>query len=389
LRDELLRRAAALVPVLKERALETERLRHIPQSTVDDLVASCLIRLGVPDRFGGLGVDYDLAYQVAAELGRGCAAAAWCYSLWAVHAWLVGHFPEQAQVDFFSDGPDVLCSSSFATTSAVHAEQYDGGMRLSGRWEFSSGCEAADWLLLGTGKPGVLALVPRAEFEVIDTWYASGLCGSGSNDIVVKDALVPGYRILDIDRAGVDDWTGWQLHHRLTYRVPLRTLLAWDLIAPLVGIAQGAVDEFIRRIQSGATGAYMAKSEVIQLRIAEASAAVEAARALMRARIDWILSKAARGETFSDIERASIARDRAFVVRLCMQAVNGLFDVSGGHALFLSEPLQRAHRDAQAVAHRAGLTLEVVGPTYGRVALATPPAEAARAMIASPGAADD
>ena len=357
------------MPVLKERALDTERLRRLPRETVRDLVASELMRLGVPNRFGGLGMDYDEAYPVAAELARGCAAAAWCYSLWAVHAWMIGHMPERGQTEFFADGPDALCSSSFAMTPAVHSEPCDDGVRLSGRWEFSSGCDHADWLLLGTATPGVLALVPRDDFQVIDTWYASGLCGSGSNDVVVEDAFVPAHRLLNLDRAGVDDFTGWELHHRLTYRVPLRTMLAWDLVAPLLGIAQAAVEEFVRRVQAGETGAYMARSEVIQLRIAEASAEIEAARALMRHRLDWVLAKARRGEPFSELERATVQRDRAFVVRLCIQAVNRLFDVSGGHALFLSEPLQRAHRDAQAVAHRAGLTLEVVGPNYGRVAL--------------------
>jgi alkylation response protein AidB-like acyl-CoA dehydrogenase len=373
--EDLLRRATDLLPKLKKRALETERLRRLPRETVDDLVASQLIRLGVPDRFGGIGPDYDRAYPIAAELARGCAASAWCYSLWAVHAWMVGHMPEPAQAEFFANGPDVLCSSSFATTSSVHATRCGDGWRLDGRWEFSSGCDHAEWFLLGTGTPGELALVPRSDVEVLDTWQASGLCGSGSHDVVVDNARVPGHRLLNIDRAGVDDFTGWELHQRPTYRVPLRTMLAWDLVAPLLGVAQATLDEFVRRIQVGETGAYMARSEVIQFRVAEAAAEVEAARALMHHRLQWVLAKAARGERFSELERMTVARDRAFVVRLCMQAVNGLFDVSGGHALFLSDPLQRAHRDAQAIAHRAGLTLEIVGPNYGRVALTPPPTD--------------
>ena len=181
--------------------------------------------------------------------------------------------------------------------------------RLSGRWEFSSGSDAAHWLLLGTGTPGELALVPRADFEVVDTWYASGLCGSGSNDIVVNDAFIPSYRVLSIDRAGVDDWTGWKLHHRLTYRVPLRVMLAWDLVAPLLGVAQGAVDEFVRRVQAGAGGPRVAGSEVIHLRLAEASAEVHAARTLMRQRVNWVLEKAGRGEAFSELERVTVQRD--------------------------------------------------------------------------------
>ena len=257
-------------------------------------------------------------------------------------------------------------ASSFAARE-VHTEPCPGGLRLSGHWEFSSGSDPAHWVLLGIGTPGVLALVPRAEYEVLDTWFVSGLCGSGSNDIVVRDAFVPAERVLDINRAGVDDWTGWDLHQRLTYRVPLRVLLAWDLVAPLVGIAQGAVDEFLLRLR-GTPGA---DSDVILLRLAEASAEVDTARLLLRACIERVLAKAARGERFSEVERARNQRDRAFAVKLCTRATNRLFEVSGGHALFLSEPLQRLHRDAQAVSHRAGLMLESVGPLYGRAALSS------------------
>src|SRR6266849_9487476 len=110
-REELLRRAAALVPVLKERAARTEQLRQMPPETVQDLVSSGLIRLGNPQRYGGLDVEYDAAFEVAWELGRACGSTAWCYALWTVHNWWVGHFPEQGQEEFFAGGPDVLASS--------------------------------------------------------------------------------------------------------------------------------------------------------------------------------------------------------------------------------------------------------------------------------------
>src|SRR5688500_13091401 len=94
-RDELLRRASALVPVLQERAPHTEQLRQVPPETVRDLVASGLIRVGNPDRYGGYGLDLDMAHEVGWELSRGCGSTGWCYSLWTVHNWWLGHFPEQ------------------------------------------------------------------------------------------------------------------------------------------------------------------------------------------------------------------------------------------------------------------------------------------------------
>jgi 3-hydroxy-9,10-secoandrosta-1,3,5(10)-triene-9,17-dione monooxygenase len=217
--------------------------------------------------------------------------------------------------------------------------------------------------------PRRLVLVPRSEFQVVDTWFVSGLRGTGSNDIVVDDVFVPAHRVMDVSRAGVDDWTAWELHRRPTYRLPLRVMLTWDLVAPLVGIAQGMVDDFLLRFH----GSPKAEDPLLQLRLAESSAEVDAARVVFRHTMDTIVDGARRGVTFSELEKASFARDRALVVRLCMQAVNRLFDASGGHALFESEPIQRFHRDAHALTHRAGLAFDTVGPIYGRLALTPDP----------------
>jgi 3-hydroxy-9,10-secoandrosta-1,3,5(10)-triene-9,17-dione monooxygenase len=280
---------------------------------------------------------------------------------------MVGYFPERAQQEFYATGPATLCSSSFFAGRDIQATPTDGGLRIAGRWEFSSGSDPASWALLGVGPPGLIALVPRSDYEILDTWHASGLCGSGSNDLLVREAFVPGYRLLDINRAGLDDRRAWELHGRLSYRLPLRVPLAWDLVAPLLGIVQAALDNFVERARRSPR---MAESDVVQLRLAESAAEIDAARTLFGHAIERLLAKAAHDEPFSDLERARNQRDRAFVVRLCMQAVNRLFDSSGGHALFLSEPLQRCHRDAHAVAHRAGLMLDSVGPLYGRALLA-------------------
>lgn len=369
-RDELLRRASALVPVLKERAAETERLRQIPPETIKDLIASGLIRIGNPARYGGHGIEYDAMFDVGWELGRGCGSTAWCYSLWTVHNWWIGHFPEQAQEEFFANDPDTLSSSGLSPAGAT-AERTDGGFRVSGRWRFSSGCDAGSWAMLAIpGPTGPLwALVPRSDYEIVDTWFVSGMRGTGSKDICIKEAFVPSYRTLDPERAGNGDWTGWELHKRLSYRVPLRCLIGWDLVSPLIGIAQGAIDEFIARLRGTAGPGRTADSIPIQLRLAEATAEVDAARTLHRHNICDMLDKAMRGERFTDLDRARYQRDKAFAAKLCVQAVNRLFEASGAHALFDSEPLQRFHRDAHAASHQAALSWDAAAERFGRQAL--------------------
>ena len=371
---ELLKRASDLVPVLKERAARTEELRRVPEGTVNDLLSSGLYLVGVPKGFGGIDLDYGLVLDIAAELGRGCAATAWCYCLWAAHAWLVGYWPLQAQEEVFGKSADALCSSSL-NVGKSSATPVEGGYRLSGRWEFSSGCDSASWVMVGVSGIGERnwVLVPRDDFEIVDNWFVSGLRGSGSKDIVVNDAFVPNHRVLDVTTAGDGDWTGWDLHGQSRYRAPIPVLLGWDLVAPMLGIGQGMIDEFVARLAGTSGPGRTADSPAIHLRLSQASAEVDAARLMMDRDIDEILRKGREGEVFTPLERATFRRDKAFITQLCLQAVNRLFDLSGGHALFDSVSLQRFHRDAHAVAHRDGLIMDLGGQQYGRVALGLEP----------------
>ena len=372
--SELLARASALLPALKERAPRTEELRRVPEETVKDLLDSGLYRIGVPKRFGGLDVDYGLALDVAAELGRGCPSTAWCYCLWAAHACLVGHWPLEAQEEVFGAGPDPLCSSSLNVGKSTTV-QVDGGYRVSGRWEFSSGCDSASWLMLGVSGIGERnwVLVPQGEFQIVDTWFVSGLRGSGSKDIVVDDVFVPAHRALDVTTAGDVNWNGWEIHGQTRYRIPIPVLLGWDLVGPMIGVARGMIDEFTARTIGTSGPGRTADSPAIHLRLSVASAEADAAHALMTQDIREMFQKAETGQRFGSLERARYRRDKAFISQLCLQAVNRLFDLSGGHALFDSVALQRFHRDAQAVAHRDGLIMELGGQQYGRVALGLDP----------------
>jgi 3-hydroxy-9,10-secoandrosta-1,3,5(10)-triene-9,17-dione monooxygenase len=375
-REEALAAAAKLVPVLKERAARTEQLRRIPPETFGDLIASGLVRIGNPRRYGGNGLEVDVVYEVAWELGRGCGSTAWCYGLWTIHNWWLGHFSERAQDEFFASGPDTVFSSGLNPMRG-RAEPVSGGYRVSGRWSFSSGSDVASWMMVAT--PGAGAgtllwhLLPRSDVEIVDTWFASGMRGSGSHDVVVKDAFVPAHRVIDPNRAGDGEWTGWQLHQRLSYRIPLRAMTGWDLSAPVVGIAQGAVDEFIERVRASTTPGRTAESSALQLRLAEASAEVDAARALQRHDVAELFDKAARGETPSEADRARYRRDKAFVARLCVRAVNRLFEASGARAVMDSEPIQRFHRDAHAASHHAALTWDGWAEQFGRQALGMGP----------------
>jgi 3-hydroxy-9,10-secoandrosta-1,3,5(10)-triene-9,17-dione monooxygenase len=372
IREALHRRASALVPVLRERASRAEELRQIPPESVRDLLAAALIRIGNPERFGGHGLELDAAFEVAWELGRGCGSTGWCYSLWTVHNWWLGHFPPRAQEEFFATGPDTLLSSGLDPAGGKAVPVGDG-FRLSGRWSFSSGCDAASWAMVAApgAEPGSVLwlLIPRTDYAIVDTWFTSGMRGTGSKDLVVEDAHVPAHRTLDPGRAGDGDWTGWDFHRRPSYRLPLRCMTGWDLAAPLIGIAQGAVDAFTARLRGTSGPGRTADAVPLQLRLAEASAEVDAARALHRHDVRELLDRAARGDGFPDLDRARYRRDKAFVVKLCVQAVNRLFEAGGAHAILAGDPLQRFHRDIHSASHHHALSWDPIAEQFGRQAL--------------------
>lgn len=372
-RAELQRRAAALLPVFRDRAARTEQLRQLPPETVQDLRASGLIRIGNPQRYGGLGIEYDAAFDIDWEFGRACGATAWCYALWTVHNWWIGHFPAQAQEEFFASGPDTLASSAL-NPAGGKAEPAAGGIRVSGQWNFSSGCDAASWVMVAVpGPDGLLwALLPRPEYDIVDTWFTSGMRGTGSKDIVIRDAFVPAHRIMDPGRAGNGEWTGWELHQRLSYRLPLRCMTGWDLVAPVIGMAQGAVDEFTARYRGTAGLGRTAESALVQVRLAEAAVEVDAARELLRSSIRDILAQAESGAEFTNLDRARYRRNKNFAARLCVQAVNRLFDASGGRAILESAAMQRFHRDIHAASHHQGINWDDAAEDFGRLSLGLP-----------------
>jgi 3-hydroxy-9,10-secoandrosta-1,3,5(10)-triene-9,17-dione monooxygenase len=385
-RDELVQRASALVPRLRERAARTEQLRRVPQETIADYVDAGLMRLANPDRFGGLGHDVDLMFDVALELGRGCGSAAWVYSVVAIHNWQIGLWPEQAQQEYFADSPDMLCSSSlFPGNSRVEAAP--GGYRLSGRWSFSSGCDACSWVVVGGLAPGSLGprglhwfLVPMAEVSIDDTWFVSGLRGTGSKDLVIEDTFVPAHRVVEVARLAEGQSDGWALHGRPSYRAPIRALLSWTVVAPILGMAQGALETFTadlaqRKLPDGTS---MTQSVPSQLRLAESSAEVDAARTLLRQDSREVLDRAARGEMPTVLDRARYRRDHAFATKLALRAVTRLVEEGGGHALQASHPLQRFYRDVHAGSQHASIRWDENAEQYGRVALGLDPSPTAR-----------
>ena len=374
--EELIERTERLLPGFAERALETERARQIPDESLREIEAAGLNRILHPTRHGGFGLDYDAFFEVAWRMSSACGSTGWVFNVASVHNWQVGLAPEKAQEEFFAGG-DVWSASAFNPSGAT-VEPVDGGYMLSGRWGFSSGCLHAEWLLLGAFVPEspapVLLLVPRGDARIEDTWFVSGLRGTGSNDVVIdQPVLVPSHRIVPMAGAYPDAVAS---QGRSSYGAPVPSLIPWTLVSPLIGMAQGALNTYEEKTRtrlSSFTHQDVSKAAGPQMRIAEASAAIEAAKALARQDIREMMERGGRLDAFSDEDRVRFRRDHAYAANMAYDATMMLARAMGASSILDTHPMQRFMRDAHAAAMHLVSNWDEQAESYGRVRMGLEP----------------
>lgn len=371
---ELVARAEALLPAIAERALQTDRDRRVPQETIDEIRAARLNQVMQATRWG-LGLDFDAFFEIAWRLASACGSTGWVYSVTAVQTWELGLAPEAAQEECFSTA-NIWSCSAFNPRGAV-VEPADGGWALKGRWQYSSGCLHADWAMLGAVVPEfsspVLLLVPREEFRIEDTWHVSGLRGTGSNDVLIEEPIfVPSHRYVPLDGSDAEAAS----RGCGSYGAPAPSITPWGLAAAVIGMAQGALDSYERATRTRVSsfgGQEVAKMVGPQIRVSDAAATLDAARALARSDIRELIERGARGEEFSDEDRVRIRRDHAYVVNLCYDATMAVARAAGASSLFEANPIQRFMRDVHAGAMQVALNWDEQAESYGRVRMGMEP----------------
>ncbi len=384
--SELLDRARALRPVLRERQEIAERDRRIPEKTIADLRDAGLFRALQPIHHGGLEFALDDAMRIIMEVASGCGSTGWVYAVMAMHQWQIGMFPPECQDDVWGENRGAVTASSFPPVGAAVAE--DGGWRLSGKWPFTSGCDNADWIILGVRtrpEPGAeptgqgYVILPRGDYAIEDHWHVVGLAGTGSKDIIVDDAFVPGHRLLTLDEALSGAPPGAARNTGPLYRIPFFAAISTCLCAPVLGIAEGVLEDYVAetsgRMTKGAAIAAprpMAELATIHLRVAEAAAGLDAARLLFLRDCAELMATVAEGRPLTELHRARNKGDLGYAVRIAKQATGSLFESAGGHALYTSGRLQRAWRDLHAAAMHISLNWDATGALYGRVMLGQP-----------------
>ncbi|MBV8882714.1 MAG: flavin-dependent monooxygenase [Chroococcidiopsidaceae cyanobacterium CP_BM_RX_35] len=373
--EEAVLRARALAPIIRERAATAEAQRRQPDETIEDIINAGLVRLLTPVRWGGHELTFDGFVDSVIEIAKADGSTGWCYSFLNMHSWLMATFPEQAQREVWGDNPDALIATSFIPAgSPIRVED---GYLLNGNWPWSSGVDYCEWnMLAGLIMPKTsgehpeprIFLLPRSDYEILDTWFVAGQKSTGSKNVVVKNAFIPEHRTIRLSDIREGRAPGSTFNPSPLYQLPLFSAFPSALASPILGATIGAYETW-RNLSHNKSTMYsreqVASLTHQQIRLAEVSAQIDSAYLLLKRPLD-VLS---RGGAVTLEERVRNRRDYAYVAHLCVQATERLFLASGGSANYESNPMQRYWRDVHAMSAHAGLNLDAAGENFGRLEL--------------------
>ena len=378
---EAMRRAREIVLILRERAQRAEDARMLIRDNEQLLHESGLFRFHQPKAFGGMELDFVAVVDIPAELARGCPSTAWGVGNVACHHWILGYYDPETQREVWDANPDALIASSIAL-AAGRGRKTPGGFIVNGRWPFSSAVDNSEWNMLAVtvydndGKTPIdwrLCLVPKSDYEIIDTWYAMGMAATGSKDVAVKELFVPERRALPLGRCrGGREHPGAALNAGALFSIPLVAASSHPLAPAALGAAEGAHELFLKAMAQRAgtyTGARVADFQAVQIKVARARCLIDSARDLLRQSAIAFQAAAERNEV-PDLEtKLRFRAHSAFAVNQAREAVETLWSCYGAQGLYTRDPLQRHLRDVLAINQHFSFNFDIAGAAYGLFAL--------------------
>jgi indole-3-acetate monooxygenase len=347
-------RARALAPLIAAHADEAESLRHLPAAVAEAFAREGLYRIAAPMSCGGEAADPMTQIETLAAVAAVDGSAGWNLMIGIESFGLIAP-GFHACGELIEDPMVVLCSS---TAAIGRAEAVEGGYRVSGQWQFVSGCHNSQLFgatvrlfrngvqLPGTGN--AYAIVPRDDFDILDTWDVAGLCGSGSHDVRVSGAFVPESRIV-LPLGQVRDGSP-------LLRFPIGARLAYNKVAVALGIAGAALEAFVA-LAEGKVPRFTSKAlrmrPAAQRAIARAEVRVRGARALLLALVGEMWQTVVAGDRVSGDRLALFQAACSDGVAGCAEAVDLVADAAGTTANVRGHPLERRARDIRVIRQHA------------------------------------
>jgi alkylation response protein AidB-like acyl-CoA dehydrogenase len=373
---EMVERARALAPALKERAEQARAERRVPAETIADYQRTGLIRIAQPRRFGGFEMGWDVLCEISQILAAADGAQAWIQRIMADHAQMVATFPAEAQDSVWAQNHRALISAAFDPVG--RARRVKGGFRFSGRHGFSSGVDYADWVICGgyiidgdTRDGPHFFLVPRSDITIIDDWFTMGLEGTGSKSFEVKDVFVPEHQRLDGALAHVGQGPGTAVNTAPVYRTPRGGITSTGFAALTVGMAKGVLDEWLAyTAPRKSRGIAVADQPGTQMIAARSSAEIDSAEALYFGTISRAMRVLESGGTLSKFDLVTARRNVAFACKLSLKAGTRLFNAGGGRAMFSGQGLERQYRNLLGGASHHAAVWDAQATVYGKELLA-------------------
>ncbi|MEV1078737.1 acyl-CoA dehydrogenase family protein [Streptomyces sp. NPDC050211] len=372
---ELVERAVALGPLLREQAVRGESDRALPAETVDALADAGVFRLLTPKRYGGHEADLRTLTEVSEALGEADGSASWVGTIIAVTNWLTCLFPDKAQEEVFGADPDARVTGVAAPTGL--GKRVPGGWRVSGKWSYNSGAPYATWAAVGAllqGESGTvedqaLVLVPACDLSIEDTWHTAGMKATASNTLIGRDVFVPEHRVLSVPAAAEGVYPR-SFRDETLYGSTFGPMLLLCLVGPLLGLGKAAMDLVVEAAAakplSFTVHGRQADSVGVQIQLAEAALKLETARLHTYRAADEVDRSARAGAALDYAARTHIRARAGFAAQQVVEAINTLLNVHGASGFADSAPLQRIWRDANVAARHAGLVPAVGLEVYGK-----------------------
>jgi alkylation response protein AidB-like acyl-CoA dehydrogenase len=360
-RTSILEAARALAPEFRARAREAELERTMPSDLVHRAKAGGLFRLALPRVLGGLELDPLTIIDVIEEMSRADGSCGWTILIGnntAFFAWL----EPAVAAELIGPNPDFAATCMFSPSGRAVPDG-EGAFLVEGRWPFSSGCRHADFLQTGVlvmdgAGPRIVggtrpdwrfAFFAQPNAEILDTWDAAGLRGTGSHDVTVAGLRVP-------EEHTAAPFFEPARHDGPLWRIPFYTLAGIFLAGFPLGVARRALDEFVAVAGANVRGPAMetiASDAVAQVALARAEAGLQAARSFVVDAVGDLWATAGGGDPPSLHQRARVLLAIQQAMLAATDSVDSVFRLAGARTVYAEHPLQRCFRDLHTAAQHA------------------------------------